>query len=142
MRETMNVLIADDHPATRRGLQEILADALPSTQFGIAADADEVMKRLSETKYDLILLDINMPGRSGLDALHDIKRLFPQLPVVIVSVHSEEQYAEPCLRLGAAAYINKNSAPEKLIPSVLRILDERRIGQPPGFFNLRGSACV
>ncbi len=91
---------------------------------------------------DLILLDINMPGRSGLDVLHDIKRLFPQLPVVIVSVHSEEQYAEPCLRLGAAAYINKNSAPEKLIPSVLRILDERRIGQPPGFFSLRGSACV
>src|SRR5208283_5558639 len=130
MRETMNVLIADDHSATRRGLQEILADALPSTQFGIAADADEVMKRLSETKYDLILLDINMPGRSGLDALHDIKRLFPQLPVVIVSVHSEEEYAEPCLRLGASAYINKNSAPEKLIPSVLRILDDRRIGQP------------
>ncbi len=142
MRETMNVLIADDHSATRRGLQEILAEALPSAQFGIAADADEVMKRLSETKYDLILLDINMPGRSGLDALRDIKRLFPQLPVVIVSVHSEEQYAEPCLRLGAAAYINKNSAPEKLIPSVRRILDERRIGQPPGFFNLRGSACV
>jgi DNA-binding NarL/FixJ family response regulator len=125
MREAMNVLIADDHPATRRGLQEILADALPSTQFGIAADADEVMKKLSETKYDLILLDINMPGRSGLDALHDIKRLFPHLPVVMVSVHSEEEYAEPCLRLGAAAYINKDSAPEELVSSVLRILGER-----------------
>ena len=140
MRERLTVLIADDHPATRSGLEEILADALPSAQFGYAENADEVMMRLSETRYDLVLLDINMPGRSGLDALHDIKRLFPQLPVVIVSVHSEEEYAEPCLRLGASAYINKNSAPEKLIPSVLRILDERRIGQPPGFFNLCGSA--
>ena len=129
LRETMNILIADDHPATRSGLQEILADALPSAQFGNAANADEVMKRLSETKYDLVLLDINMPGRGGLDTLQDIKRLLPQLPVVMVSIHSEEQYAEPCLRLGAAAYINKNSASEKLVPSVLRILGERRNGK-------------
>lgn len=126
MREAINVLIADDHPATRVGLEEILADALPSAQFGNAANADEVMERLSETKYDLILLDINMPGRSGLDALQEIKRRFPEIPVVIVSVHSEEHYAEPCLRLGAADYVNKNSAPEKLVPSVLRILGERR----------------
>jgi DNA-binding NarL/FixJ family response regulator len=138
----MNILIADDHPATRSGLQEILAEALPSAQFGNAANADEVMKRLPEEKYDLVLLDINMPGRSGRHALKDIKRLFPHLPVVIVSVHSEEEYAEPCLRLGAAAYVNKNSAPEKLIPTVLRILNEGRIGQPPGLSFLRGSAHV
>ncbi len=127
----MKVLIADDHPATRRGLTEILAEVLPSARFGEAADADEVMERLSQEKYDLLLLDINIPGRSGLDALPDIKRLYPDLPVVIVSVHSEEQYAEPSLRLGAAAYINKNAAPEKLVPSVLRILGERGAGQPP-----------
>jgi DNA-binding NarL/FixJ family response regulator len=138
----MNILIADDHPATRTGLQEILADALPSAQFGNAANADEVMKRLSETRYDLVLLDINMPGRSGLKALQDIKRLDPEIPVVIVSVHPEEHYAEPCLRLGAAAYINKNSAPEKLVPSVLGILGERGIGQTTGFFCPHGSACV
>ncbi len=129
MREAINVLVADDHPATRVGLEEILADALPSAQFGNAANADEVMERLSETKYDLILLDINMPGRSGLDALQEIKRRFPEIPVVIVSVHSEEHYAEPCLRLGAADYVNKNSAPEKLVPSVLGILGERRNGK-------------
>ena len=124
----MNILIADDHPATRTGLQEILADALPSAQFGNAANANEVMKSLSETRYDLVLLDINMPGRNGLDALQDIKRILPQLPVVIVSIHSEEQYAEPCLRLGAADYINKNQAPEELAPSVLKILGERSNG--------------
>ncbi len=126
MRERLTVLIADDHPATRSGLEEILADALPSAQFGNAENADEVMVRLSETRYDLILLDINMPGRSGLDALQEIKRRYPEIPVVIVSVHSEEHYAEPCLKLGAADYVNKNSAPEKLVPSLLRILGERR----------------
>lgn len=139
MRKTMNILIADDHPATRRGIKEILADALPSAQFGDAANVDELMQTLSETKYDLVLLDINMPGRSGLDALQDIKRLFPEIPVVIVSVHSEEQYAEPSLRLGAAAYVNKNSAPEKLVPSVLRILGERGAEQPSGSLCLCGS---
>jgi DNA-binding NarL/FixJ family response regulator len=126
MRERLTVLIADDHPATRSGLEEILADALPSAQFGNAENADEVMLRLSETRYDLILLDINMPGRSGLDALQEVKRCYPEIPVVIVSVHSEEHYAEPCLKLGAADYVNKNSAPERLVPSVLRILGERR----------------
>ena len=128
MHNIMNILIADDHSATRNGLSEILTDALPSAHYGFAANAEEVMKRLSETKFDLVLLDINMPGRSGLDALKDIKRLFPRLPVVIVSIHSEEQYAEHCLRHGASAYINKNSAPEKLIPSVLRILGQSRNG--------------
>ena len=124
----MNILIADDHPATRSGLQEIVAEAIPTAQFSNAANADEVMKSLSETKCDLVLLDINMPGRTGLDALQDIKRLLPQLPVVIVSVHSEELYAGPCIRLGAADYINKNLAPEKLASSVLKILGERRNG--------------
>lgn len=138
----MKILITDDHPAARSGLREILADALPAAQFGDAADADEAMKSLSETSYDLILLDINMPGRSGLEALPDIKRLFPKLPVVMVSIHSEEQYAEHCLKLGASAYINKNSAPDKLIPSVLRILGGGLIGEPSGFFCPHGSACV
>jgi len=134
----MNILIADDHSATRNGLSEILAEALPSAQYGFAANAEEVMKRLTETKFDLALLDINMPGRSGLDALKDIKLLFPHLPVVIVSIHSEEQYAEPCMRLGAAAYINKNSAPEKLVPSVLRILGEHRNGATHDCFACAG----
>ena len=142
LRKTMNILIADDHPATRTGLQEILADALPSAQFGNAANVDEAMKRLSEAEYDLVLLDINMPGRSGLEALQDIKRLFPEIPVVIVSVHAEEQYAESCLRLGAADYVNKISAPEKLIPSVLGILGERGIGQTTGSFCSHGYACL
>ena len=118
----MNILMADDHPATRSGMQEMLADALPSAQFGNAATADEVMSRLAETDYDVVLLDINMPGRSGMEALQDVKRLHPRLPVVMVSIQPEEEYAECCLKLGAAAYINKDSASERLVPTVLKIL--------------------
>ena len=127
---TVNILIADDHAATRGGMQEMLGQALPSARFGNAANAAEVMHRLSETTYDLILLDINMPGQNGIEALRRIKRQFPALPVVIVSIQPEEQYKQPCLRLGAAEYINKDAAPEKLIPTVLRVLEKHSQAVP------------
>jgi two-component system invasion response regulator UvrY len=124
LRGTMNILIVDDHSGTRDGLKEILAEDYPSACFGEAADAGEAMQRLSETRYDLVLLDINMPGRTGLDVLPEIKCLHPGVSVIMVSVNADEQYAKPCLKLGADAYISKGSAPETLIPSVRRILGQ------------------
>jgi len=118
----MNILIADDHAAVRHGLREILADALPDAQFSEAADGNEVFGYLAESRYALLLLDINMPGRNGLDVLHDVKRDYPEPQVIIVTVQPEDQYAMRCLCVGAAAYLNKDRANEELAQVVGKLL--------------------
>jgi two-component system invasion response regulator UvrY len=118
----MHILIADDHAVVRRGLKEILADALPGTDFSEAGNGDEVLSSLAKTRTALLVLDINMPGRSGMDVLRDVKHTYPRLPVIILSVHPEDQYAVRCLRAGAAAYINKESAAEELAIATKKIL--------------------
>ena len=119
----MNILIADDHANVRRGLREILADAFSGSQFSEASDGDQVLTQLINSQHDLLLLDINMPGRNGLEVLKDVKRTYPLLPVIMVSVQPESQYALRCLRAGAAAYINKNSASDDLAPAVRKMMD-------------------
>jgi DNA-binding NarL/FixJ family response regulator len=118
----MNILIADDHAVVRRGLKEILAEAHPGARFFEAASGDEVLSRLAASAAALLVLDINMPGRSGLDVLRDVKQMYPRLPVIILSMQPEDQYAMRCLRAGAAAYINKDSAPEELALATKKIL--------------------
>jgi DNA-binding NarL/FixJ family response regulator len=118
----MHILIADDHGVVRRGLREILADALPGTKFSEAANGDGVLSQLGKSTIALLVLDINMPGRSGMDVLRDVKQAYPRLPVIILSVHPEDQYGVRCLRAGAAAYINKESAPEELAIAAKKIL--------------------
>jgi DNA-binding NarL/FixJ family response regulator len=122
----MHILIADDHAVVRRGLREILADSLPDAAFSEASNGDEVLGRLSKSQTALLVLDINMPGRSGMDVLRDVKQTYPRLPVIILSVHPEEQYGVRCLRAGAAAYINKESASEELGIATLKILNGGR----------------
>jgi len=118
----MYFLIADDHANVRRGLREILADAFSGSHFSEAANGAEVLIQLAASQFGLLLLDINMPGRSGLDVLQDVKHIYPQLPVIMVSVQPENPYASRCLRAGADAYVNKNSAPEDLAPAIRKIL--------------------
>ena len=118
----MNILIADDHANVRRGLRELLVDAFPGTHFSEACNGDEVLIQLVASQPDVLLLDINMPGRSGFEVLKDVKHIYPQLPVIMVSVQSESQYALRCLRAGAAEYVNKNSASEELAPAIQKIL--------------------
>jgi len=120
---SMNILIADDHANVRRGLREILADAFLGARFSEACDGNEVLTELLRSSHDLLLLDINMPGRSGMEVLKDVKIIYPQLPVIMVSVQPENQYASRCLLAGATAYINKNSASEDLAPAIQKILD-------------------
>jgi DNA-binding NarL/FixJ family response regulator len=122
----MRILIADDHAVVRRGLKEILADALPDVEFSEAGNGDEVMSHLGKTLISLLVLDISMPGRSGMDVLRDVKHTYPRLPVIILSCQPEEQYAVRCLRAGAAAYINKESAPEELAIATKKILSGGR----------------
>lgn len=118
----MHILIADDHAVVRRGLREILADSLPEATFSEAGNADEALGSLAKRPANFVVLDINMPGRSGLDVLRDVKRMYPRLPVIVLSVQPEDQYALRCLRAGASAYINKDSAPEELAIAARKVL--------------------
>jgi len=122
MARNMHILIADDHAVVRRGLKDILADAIPAARFSEAGSGDQVLAHLAQSEAALVVLDINMPGRSGLDVLRDIKRAYPRLPVIILSMQPEDQYAVRCLRAGASTYINKNSAPEELAIAAKKIL--------------------
>jgi len=119
----MDILIADDHANVRRGLRELVADAFPGTHFAEASNGDDVLIQLVGSQPDILLLDINMPGRSGFEVLKDVKLTYPLLPVIMVSVQAESQYALRCLRAGAAEYINKNSVSEELEPAIQKILD-------------------
>jgi DNA-binding NarL/FixJ family response regulator len=118
----MHILITDDHAVVRRGLREILADSLQGATFSEAGNADEALRWLARRPTDIVVLDINMPGRSGLDVLRDVKRMYPRLPVIVLSVQPEDQYAVRCLRAGASAYINKDSAPEELAIAARKVL--------------------
>jgi two-component system, NarL family, invasion response regulator UvrY len=122
----MHILIADDHAVVRRGLKEILADALPGADFTEVGNGDEVLGNLGKSHTAMLVLDINMPGRSGMDVLRDVKHTYPRLPVVILSCQPEDQYAVRCLRAGAAAYINKESASEELAIAAKKILGGER----------------
>lgn len=126
----MHILIADDHAVVRRGLREILAEALPDARFSEAGNGDEVLHQLAGSEVGVLVLDINMPGRSGLDVLREIKHIYPRLPVIMLSVQPEDQYAIRCLRAGAAAYINKDSAPEELAHATKKILGGGRYVSP------------
>src|ERR1700730_5083223 len=118
----IRVLIVDDHPIVRRGLKDILVRELEGTVCGEAKDAQDVLARMQNEVWDLVILDITMPGRSGLEVLRDIKKLRPKLPVLVVSMHAEDQYGKRTLRAGASGYMNKESAPDELIKAVKRVL--------------------
>jgi DNA-binding NarL/FixJ family response regulator len=118
----MHIVIADDHAVVRRGLREILAESFSGASFSEVGSADDALAILARRPTSLVVLDINMPGRSGLDALRDVKRIYPRLPVIVLSVQPEDQYAMRCLRAGASAYINKDSAPEELAQAARKVL--------------------
>jgi DNA-binding NarL/FixJ family response regulator len=118
----IRVLIADDHAILRRGLQEILVREMEGAVCGEAKDATEILARVQETCWDLVILDITMPGRSGLDVLRDLKAARPKLPVLVLSMHPEDQYGKRMLSAGAAGYMNKESAPEELVKAVRKVV--------------------
>lgn len=115
-------LIVEDHPIVRRGLKEILAAEYPRAVFGEAADSPNALTALEREKWDVVLLDINFPGRGGLELLEDIRRLYPQTQVLIVSAYPEEEFAVRAFKLGAAGYLSKNQASEELVTAVKKII--------------------
>jgi len=118
----LRVLIADDHAVVRKGLQQIVADVTPMIEVEEAADSEEVLAKLSTGRCDCLVLDISMPGRSGLDILSELRHLYPALPVLILSMHSEDQYATRVLKAGAAGYLVKDSAPDELVTAIHRVV--------------------
>lgn len=118
----MKILIADDHAVLRKGLVQILAEEYPAAQFGEAATTPETLACLSQHPWDLLVLDIFMPGRTGLEVLHDVRDHYPNLPVLVLSSAPEEQLAVRVLKAGASGYLNKQAAPEHLALAVRKVL--------------------
>jgi two-component system invasion response regulator UvrY len=116
----IKVLIADDHAAIRQGLRRILDAEADMKGADEAENTQEALDLASKTQYDVLLLDIDMPGRSGIDALKELRAQQPKLPVLVLSIHSEEQYAVRVLKAGAAGYLMKETAPEELVKAIRR----------------------
>jgi DNA-binding NarL/FixJ family response regulator len=116
------VLLVDDHEIARRGIENVLASALPEATFGEAERYAEALARLKEERWDLLLLDLNLPGRGGLEILAEVRRLWPRLLVIVVSAYSEEEFALRCLRLGAQAYVMKTAGSKELVAAVRKVL--------------------
>lgn len=115
-------LIADDHAVVRRGLKQILDEAFPVSVFGEAANAHEILEKLNGQTWDLIVLDIALPDKNGLEVLKHLKETRPELLVLVLSMYSEEEYAVRALRLGASGYLSKDSIPEELVKAVKTVL--------------------
>lgn len=123
MEKPIQILIVDDHFVVRQGLKLILRERFPNVEFGEAADGNEALQAIWAKPWDVVLLDISMPGRGGLDALKDIKQVNPKLPVIILSMHPEDQFSIRMLKLGASGYIRKDSAGHDLVNAVSAALD-------------------
>lgn len=118
----LRILIADDHAILRRGLKEILVRELEGAVCGEAENAEELLAQVQNHNWDLVILDVSMPGRSGIDVLRELKRQRPKLPVLVLSMHPEEQYGKRVLKAGASGYLNKESAPEELIRAIHKVV--------------------
>jgi len=121
MKEKLRVLLADDHAIIRDGLKQILADTADLIVAGEAANGLEVMQQVREKDWDVLVLDISMPGRSGLELIHMIKNEKPELPILILSMHHEEQYAVRAFQAGAMGYLTKESDGELLVAAIRRV---------------------
>jgi two-component system, NarL family, invasion response regulator UvrY len=126
----INVLITDDHPVVRRGIRQILEDDERIGLVQEAGDGKELFEKLEEQSFDVILLDISLPGRSGLDLISQIKKTQQSVAILILSIHSEAMYAVKALKSGAAGYLTKTSAPEELISAIIKVSKGERYISP------------
>ncbi|HOT44146.1 MAG TPA: response regulator transcription factor [Spirochaetota bacterium] len=115
------IIIADDHEIVRAGLKQIIADDPELSVEGEAGDGQELLEKLRKNRYDVVLLDMKMPGRSGLEILKQLKMEHPSLPVLVLSMHPEEQYAVRTIRAGASGYITKETAPDRLVEAIRKV---------------------
>ena len=121
MNEKIHVLIADDHAIVRQGLRLILSETDDLVVAGEAEDGADAMVLARQQHWDVFLLDVTMPNRDGIDTLKQLKKEFPRAPVLILSMHPEEQFAVRALKAGASGYLNKQSAPEQLVTAIRQV---------------------
>lgn len=126
----MKILIADDHGVVRSGIKQILADAFKKASFGEASNGQEALEKVWHEHWDIVVLDVTMPGRNGLEVLKEIKQAKPALPVVMLSMHPEDQFAIRLLKAGASGYMNKESAPAELVGAVKKAMAGGRYVSP------------
>jgi DNA-binding NarL/FixJ family response regulator len=117
----INILIADDHAVVRKGLRQILTETPDLRVLDEAVDGEDVLEKVKKKSYDVIVLDISMPGMSGIDVLKRLNMEYPQLPVLVLSIYSEDQYALRVLKSGASGYLTKESAPGELVSAIRKV---------------------
>lgn len=122
----IKILVADDHTIVREGLKQIFNETQDMVVSDEAKNGEEVIKKVENNDYGIVLLDISLPGRSGLDVLKQLKLIKPELPVLVLSMHPEEQYAVRSLRAGASGYLTKESASQELIQAIRKISQGRK----------------
>jgi DNA-binding NarL/FixJ family response regulator len=130
MGNPIRVLIADDHSIVRQGLRQILSDTPDLVVAGEASNGVEVMQLVRDGAWDVVLMDVSMPDRNGIDALKLIKKEYPRLPVLVLSMHPEEHYAVRALKAGAAGYLTKQSAPELLVSAIRQVAAGKKYVSP------------
>ncbi len=126
----MRILCIDDHAIFRHGVKQILAQYDRQLKIGEAATAEAAMQLARESRWDVVILDLSLPDRSGLQVLTDLKREQPELPVIVLSMHAEDEYAIRALRIGASGYVTKESAPEELVAALQKVLRGGRYMTP------------
>lgn len=128
--QDVKILVVDDHAVVREGVARILAETGRMKVAGQASDSAEVSRFIREENFDAVLLDITLPGKGGLEVLKEIKRLKPALPVLILSIHDEDQYALRALKAGAAGYLTKQAVPRELVNAIEKVLGGGRYVSP------------
>jgi two-component system, NarL family, invasion response regulator UvrY len=118
----MKILIADDHPVVREGVKQIIRELISFSNIEDASNGDEALHLIEMNEYDLVILDISMPGKNGLDILKALKDKSERVPILVLSIHQEEQYAIRALKLGASGYICKDSVYEEMAVAIKKIM--------------------
>ena len=126
----IRVLIADDHAVVRQGLKQILRDTREMVVAGEAVNGQEVLEKVRAAAWDVVILDISMPGHSGLDILKELKCERPKLPVLVLSMYSEDQFAMRVLKAGASGYLTKDSAPDELVKAIRKVVSGGKYVSP------------
>ena len=126
----MKVLITDDHPIVRQGLKQLLKETFEAIVVDEAGNGTEALDKIKAEKYDIVLLDIAMPGMNGLEVLKEMQKFNKTLPVLIISIYPEDQYALRCLKAGASGYLTKDTASDELTLAVERILSGKKYVSP------------
>lgn len=118
----IRILLVDDHAVVRQGLKQVVAESLPDATFGDAANGEEALRMARTANWDIVVLDISLPGKNGLEVLKELRAAQPELPVLVLSMHPEEQFAVRVLRAGAAGYLTKRTATKDLVTAVRKVL--------------------